>query len=167
MKMPKPPPGLLANLAQFALFLVVLGYLLIESPNITWGQVVMRIVVMLLAGAGIMSIEERSDYIHVVVVKDSDGKPVVCETPSWPELSVGDKVLYDTYTRTAGASEFEGVCISKANTLDADEQQLLAAASGTRQPFPRIRGHIKVRRFEYDDEKTPEGADTPTGETDG
>ena len=108
-----------------------------------------------------------SDYIYAVVVKDTDGKPVVCETSSWPELSVGDKVLYDSYTKEAGTTEAEGVCISKANMLDSEERELLAAASGTAFPFPRIRGHISVRRFEYDDEKTPEGADTPTDAMDG
>lgn len=106
-----------------------------------------------------------SDYIYVVVVKDADGKPVVCETPSWPTLGPGDKVLYDA--QGLCQDEAEGICLSKPNMMDVEERELLAMAVGTTTAFPRVRGHITVRRFEYEDEKTPEGADTPTGETDG
>ena len=60
MNRPKPAPGMMLNLAQLALFLMVLGCLLVETPNITWGKVALRIVVMLLAGTGIMAIEAKS-----------------------------------------------------------------------------------------------------------
>ena len=60
MNRPKPAPGVLLNLAQLALFLMVLGCLLVETLNITWGQVALRIVAILLAGYGFVKLEERS-----------------------------------------------------------------------------------------------------------
>lgn len=109
-----------------------------------------------------------SDYIYAVVVKDTDGKPVVCEASSWPELHIGDRVLFGTQT----TGEVEGICLSMSKYFDREEQELLeqellAAAAGQQLPFPRVRGVISVRRFEYDDEKTPEGADTPADAMDG
>lgn len=59
MNRPKPAPGMMLNLAQLALFLMVLGCLLVETSPITWGQVALRIVVVLLAGTGIMAIEAK------------------------------------------------------------------------------------------------------------
>ncbi len=58
MKKPKPPPNLFHNLVQFALFLVVLGCILIESPDITWGEVAIRGALILLAGYGFVKLEE-------------------------------------------------------------------------------------------------------------
>lgn len=60
MNRPKPAPGMMLNLAQLALFLMVLGCLLVEASPITWGQVALRIVVMILAGYGFVKLEERS-----------------------------------------------------------------------------------------------------------
>ena len=60
MNRPKPAPGMMLNLAQLALFLMVLGCLLVESPDITWGEVAMRGALMLLAGYGFVKLEERS-----------------------------------------------------------------------------------------------------------
>ena len=57
MKKPKKPPNLYRNLAQFVLFLSVLGCLLIESPNITWGGALVRLAIIVGAGFGIIKLE--------------------------------------------------------------------------------------------------------------
>lgn len=57
MKKPKMPPGLFRNAVQFALFLLILGCLLIESPSITWGEVFVRVATIVGAGYGVMKLE--------------------------------------------------------------------------------------------------------------
>ena len=57
MKKPKAPPDLIRNTVQFALFLSVLGCLLIESPSITWGEVLVRVAIIIGAGFGIIKLE--------------------------------------------------------------------------------------------------------------
>lgn len=59
MKAPKVPPGLKYQVAQFLLFLVVLGCILIESPDITWREVIVRIALMAGAGYGVIKLEGK------------------------------------------------------------------------------------------------------------